>query len=449
MAFQKKKKSPRDKGGEQQQKAVKPASDAEALAFVESLKKSGQLGDIKRKIDFISTGSWVVNRLIGDGSHQNRPGGVPRGYITEIYGDEGCGKTTLALHIAKQALDAGQRVVYADFEKSLRQQFKYIENIGVNTAPPNFLHIEPDNFEDGVKTIGLAMMKLAPSVVIVDSVTAMLPKAAFEGDADEGVQVGLHAKLTGTWLNWIAKRLAKRNCALVLVNQMRSAIKKDKFDMGPTEITSGGRAIRFFTSLRIHMRPGLKEKVEEISDITGVSEKKAISQTVKVVVEKNKLDMPFKSGPIYIQFGHGIDNVLSMIELAINRKIIKKDGSFFSWKDANSDLQFRVQGKQALKRHLEENPEILEVLKPKLQPNRDDVEMDESFRMLESKRQGGNLTDDEKDELRAIRKIKGLPIDGDLSEEEATDLDELEAAIGGKKSNKDSDEPEDGEDKDE
>lgn len=433
MAFQKKKKKDQ-KGKSPEQKNEKPASDTEALAFIESLKKSGHLGDIKRKIDFLSTGSWVVNRLIGDGSQQNRPGGVPRGYVTEVYGDEGCGKTTLALHIAKQALDAGFRVIYADFEKSLRQQRKYIENIGVDISPPNFCHIEPDNFEDGVKLIGIAMMKLGPAVIIVDSVTAMLPKAAFEGEADEGVQVGLHAKLTGTWLNWITKRLGKKNCALVLVNQMRSTIKADKYDTGPKEVTSGGRAVRFYSSLRIHMKPGLREQVEEISDITGISEKKAVSQVIKVVIEKNKLDMPFKSGPIYIQFGYGIDNVMSMIELAINRHIIKKEGAWFSWKDADSDLQFKVQGKQSLKRHLEANPEILEVLKPKLQPNRDDAEMDNTLRELESKRESNSLSDDEKEELKSIRKIKGLPVDDlGISDDDAMDLSELENSMGGKK----------------
>lgn len=436
MAFQKKKKKElrEQKNRIAEEKAAKPASDAEALEFIKSLEKSGHLGNIKKKIDFVPTGSWVVNRLIGDGSQQNRPGGVPRGYVTEIYGDEGCGKTTLALHIAKEALDAGFRVIYADFEKSLRQQRKYVENIGVNISPPNFCHIEPDNFEDGVKLIGIAMVKLAPALVIVDSVTAMLPKAAFEGDADVSVQVGQHAKLTGTWLNWITKRLGRRNCALVLVNQLRSTIKADKFDMGPKEVTSGGRAIRFFTSLRLHMHPGEKERVEVISDITGVEEKKAISQVVKVVVEKNKLDIPFKSGPIYIRFGYGIDNIMSMIELGINRRVIKKEGAWFSWKDKNSDLQFRMQGKQALKKYLDETPEVTDVLKAVLQPGQDMTEMDNTMRELEVKRQSGSLSEDEKDELRTIRKMKGLPVDDiGLSEEDTTDLEELEKSIAGAK----------------
>jgi len=428
VAFPKKKKTTKDKPAAKGTSG-RP-SDAEALAFAESLKKDGKLGDITRKIDFVSTGSWVVNRLIGDGSHENRPGGVPRGYVTEIYGDEGCGKTTLALHIAKMAQESGERVVYADFEKSLRQQYKYVQNIGVNVNPPHFLHIEPDNFEEGVKLIGLSMVKVQPAVIIVDSVTAMLPKAAFEADADESVQVGLHAKLTGWWLNWITKRLGKKNIALVLVNQKRSYIKTDKFDKGPKEITSGGKAIRFFTSVRMHMHPGKKEQIETVSDITGVEEKKAINQTVKVVIEKNKLDMPFKSGPIYIAFGQGIDNILSMIELAVNRRIIKKEGAWFSWKDTSSDMQFKVQGMQALKRHLEENPEILEVIKPKLQPTRDDAEMDQTYRELEAKRQSGALGEGEVDELRSIRKIKGLPVDDlELSEEDIEGLRELENGL--------------------
>lgn len=428
MATSKKKKTSKSKA-ESKDTTGRP-SDADAIAFAESLKKSGKLGDISRKIDFVSTGSWVVNRLIGDGSHDNRPGGIPRGYVTEIYGDEGCGKTTLALHIARMAQEAGERVVYADFEKSLRQQYKYVQNIGVKVNPPDFIHIEPDNFEEGVKLMGMAMVKVQPAVIIVDSVTAMIPKAAFEADADESVQVGLHAKLTGWWLNWITKRLGKKNIALVLVNQKRSYIKTDRFDTGPKEITSGGKAIRFFTSLRMHMRPGKKEIIKDISDITGVEENKAVSQTVKVVVEKNKLDMPFKSGPIYIAFGQGIDNVMSMVELAVNRRVIKKEGSWFSWKDASSDMQFKVQGMPALKKHLEDNPEILEIIKPKLQPNRDETEMDNTFRELEAKRESGTLSADEVDELRSIRKIKGLPVDDiGLSTDDIESLKELEIGL--------------------
>jgi recombination protein RecA len=405
-------------------------SDVEALAFIESLRKTGVVGDITKKIDFISTGSWVINRLIGDGTHTDQPGGIPRGYITEVYGDEGCGKSTLGLHIAKQVIDAGQRVVYADFEKSLRTQFKYIENIGLNISPPNFLHLEPDNFEDGVKLIGKSLVMLSPAVIIVDSVTTMLPKAAFDADADDGVQVGLHAKLTGSWLNWIHKRLPKKNCALVLINQLRSTIKTSMYDTGPKEVTSGGRAIRFYCTVRIHMRPTEKEQVESTSLITGLSEKKAVSQTIKVVIDKNKLDMPFKSGPIYIQFGQGIDNLMSLVELAINKRVIKKDGAWFSWSDKDSGLQFKLQGKASLKKHLEENPDILEIIKPKLVPSRDEAEMESAMKSLEAKGVE-NLTEDEKEELKAMRKIKGVSVDDlELSSEDAADLLELENAMG-------------------
>lgn len=421
-------KKPKQKSKAPKEPKSGKATDAEALAFIEDLRKEGVVGDIKKKIDFVSTGSWVINRLIGDGTHTNRPGGVPRGYMTEIYGDEGCGKTTVGLHIAKQAIDAGERVVYADFEKSLRTQFKYIENIGLDISPPNFLHLEPNNFEEGVKLIGKAMMMLSPAVIIVDSVTTMIPKAAFDADADEGVQVGLHAKLTGSWLNWMQKRLARKNVALVLINQMRSNIKTDIYDTAPKEITSGGRAIRFYTTVRVHMRSSSKETIEATSEITGDKEYRAVSQTVKVFIEKNKLDMPFKSGPIYIQFGQGIDNVLSLVELALNRHIIKGSG-WYSWEDKDTGLSFKVQGKAALKRHLEENPEILEVLKPKLAPSRDEAEIDNAMRKLEAKGVE-NLTKEEKDELRSIRKAKGMSVnDIDMTSEDADDLAELEEVI--------------------
>ena len=175
--------------------------------YIAAMKKGGILGDIHKKIDLISTGSWVINRLIGDGTHTDAPGGVPRGFFTEICGDESTGKTTLALHIAKQVLLAGEPVVYADFEHSLRLQLSYVKNIGIDTNSPNFIHITPNSLQEGTSAIGKALVMVKPSVIIIDSVAAMLPQETLDKDANETMAIGKHAKLVGSFINWIGKKL--------------------------------------------------------------------------------------------------------------------------------------------------------------------------------------------------------------------------------------------------
>lgn len=423
---------PEKKQSSKKNKKTSPAKDESSKArdsFVEDLRKKGMLGDIKKKIDLIPTGSFSLNRIIGDGTLSDQPGGMPRGYIIELYGDESTGKTTVALHVAKKVVDMNQIVIYADFEKSLRTQFKYIENIGLNIMSPNFIHLVPDNFEDGARIIGESLIKLNPALIIIDSVAAMLPKATFDKNADEVTQIGLHAKLTGSFLNWINKKLEKKNCALLLLNQMRSNIKTSQYDPGPKKTTTGGNAPKFFSTIRIRLKAtSSKEEVTDKNAITGLPEKKAVSQVVKAVVEKNKLDVPWKSAPIHIVFGQGIDNILSLIALGINKKIIKKSGAFLSWKDPNSDLEFSIQGKWNLRRHLEQHPEILEAMKPYLAPTKDEQEMDEMQQELESKGIK-NLTEEEIEQLKEIRRIKGEAIDDleGFSEEDLADLADLKS----------------------
>jgi recombination protein RecA len=408
-------------------KGDKLPGQKERDAFISSLKKQGMLGDIHKKIDFISTGSWVINRLIGDGSHSCAPGGIPRGFFTEICGDESTGKTTLALHIAKQALQLGETVVYADFEQSLRLQANYIKNIGLDIDSPNFIHIVPESLQSGVQMIGKSLIMVRPAVVIIDSVAAMLPKETVDKDADETTQIGIHAKMVGSFINWISKKLQKYNTAVILINQFRSNIKSSKYDPGPNMITTGGKALQYFIGLRIRLKKtSNNEEVSEKSEITGVAEKKRISQEVKVVIEKNKLDMPWKSGPIYVVFGYGIDNLMSLITLGANMGVIKKTGAYLSWKDPTDTYTFNVSGKQALKKYFIENPKALDALQPFLMPSRDDSEMDNTMAELEAIGID-SLTDDQKEQLKVIRRIKGLPTDDlELSDDQKGDLAELE-----------------------
>lgn len=412
----------------------KTSKNDPALAYVAALEKEGLLGDVKKKIDFISTGSWIVNRLIGDGTHTDSPGGFPRGYIVEVYGDEGCGKTTLALHAAKQVQLAGGRVIYADFEHSLRTQYKYIENLGVDMNPPNFIHLQPNSFEEGASRIGHGLIKVKPALIVIDSVTAMLPQSTFDADADHETQIGKHAKLTGNFLNWMNKRLDKANCCLLLLNQLRSVIKTSKYDAGPNEITSGGKAPRFYSSVRLKLAAtSKKEEVTSTSNLTGISEKKRVSQIVKATVEKNKLDIPFKSGPIYITFGQGIDNIMSLINYGVNRKIIKKSGAFFEWKDPNGNHDFKVQGVIKLKMFLEQNPDTLDALKPYLVPTQDEQTKQEIKEDLEA-RGWDRLDDEEKKTLTSLREeLDGIPNDDDIDSSDLEDLDSLKEMTEGLK----------------
>lgn len=427
------------KKSEEKKEAPAPKKDAtketsaqkEREAYVAGLRKQGMVGDIHKKIDFINTGSWVINRLIGDGSHRDQPGGIPRGFVTEICGDESTGKTTLALHIAKSVMQNDEPVIWADFEHILRLQLSYVKNIGIDTMSPNFLHLIPESLQEGVHAIGEGLVKMRPALIVIDSVAAMMPRETTEGAADDVTQIGKHAKLVGSFITWITKKLQKYNCALLLINQFRANIKASQYDPGPSQITTGGNALQYYNGIKIRLKKTQnKEEVTEQSSITGVSEKKRISQEVKVVIEKNKLDMPWKSGPIYLVFGYGIDNFMSLISLGINKNVIKRSAGYLTWKDPNGEHSFNVNGKLALKKHFIENPKALEALQPYLMPTRDDNEMEETLKALEAIGVE-NLNDEQKEQLKEIRKIKGTSTDDlDLSDDQKDDLAGLSSLTG-------------------
>jgi len=409
------------------------ASQKEREKYIASLRKQNMLGEINKKIDFISTGSWVLNRLIGDGNNENKPGGIPRGFITEICGEEASGKTTIALHTARQVLLNNEPVIYADFEHSLRLQQKYVKNLNIDTDSSNFIHIIPDNLQDGVKAIGNSLVMIRPALIVIDSIAAMIPKEIMEGDADDVPAIGRHARQVGSFINWIGKKLQRYNCALIVINQFRSNIKASQYDPGPTQITTGGKALQYFIGLKIKLKKmtgkDAKEEITEKSLITGVSEKKCISQGVKAIVEKNKLDIPWKSGPIYIVFGSGINNMISLIFLGINLRVIKQSGAYYNWSDPSGKYSVNASGKQALRKYFIETPEALEILKSTLLITRDDSEMEQT--MLELESLGiDNLNEEQKEQLKEIREIKGLPTDDlKLTETEQEDLKELDSIM--------------------
>lgn len=311
----------------------------------------------KETIDFIPTGSWVLNQIIGDGTMTGTPGGFPRGHIVEIFGDESSGKTTIGLSAIAKTQEMGGFGILMDFEQSFHST--YAEKLGINLNKDKFIVSRPSHFQQGARQIE-NMLLMKPPIIVIDSVAAMLPKQVLDADVDESMMVGIHARLMSMLLQRISKQLQASNTCLVFLNQLRAVIKKSKWETGPDEESSGGRALKYYSSVRIKLKKSKIEHIDAISKITGKKEKEPINVTIKASVVKNKIDKPHYSGPIYIRFGEGFDNILSIIELAINLGVIKKSGSFFQFDT------IKEQGKESFRTALNENPKIFEKLQNSL-----------------------------------------------------------------------------------
>lgn len=312
----------------------------------------------KRNLDFIPTGSWVLNQIIGDGTMTGTPGGFPRGHFVEIFGNESSGKTTIGLSAIAKAQEMGFMGVLMDFEQTFHQ--KYAEKLGLDLSENKFLVSQPIHFQQGARQTEKLLEIVKPAIIVIDSVSAMLPKQMLEADADEAAIVGCQARLMSGFLQRISKLLQKSNTCLLFINQLRSVIKKSKYEPGPNEESSGGRALNYYSSLRIKLRTKKVDHVSTISKITGKKDKEPINVMVEASVVKNKIDRPHYSGPLYIRFGEGFDNILSIIELAINIGVIKKSGPYFSFEN------IKEQGKDAFRTALNENPKTFENLQNNL-----------------------------------------------------------------------------------
>jgi recombination protein RecA len=439
---QKKWKDKKQQKKEEAEKRQNKKGEDLSAEFLADLKKSGVYCEMQ-KVDFIPTGCLTLNKIIGDGSQTNKAGGFPRGYITELFGAESSGKSTIAAHAAKVVLSKGERVVWADFEHSFQLQIPYYQKIGLNVKDSNLFVITPKNFEDGVLRIGQSLFKLnpPPALIIIDSVTAMMPKANVEADAGETVQIGLHAKLFGTFMNYITKYLDEKKTALLLLNQLRVDITMSSMPGrhgGPKMISSGGNATKFFAAVRIQLLPDSfhDEETTGTNAITGeTGQKKLYSGAIKAICVKNKYDLPYKSGPVYMTVGKGIDNIMSLVILGENTKIIKTaTAGWLSWEDPNKQHSFKIQGRVNLVKHLEQNPEALKALMPYLNPSESN---DAKFmRKVELEEKGvENLEASEKKELKKLQeqlkdyKPDESPMDGEVEVEAETPSPKDEAAL--------------------
>lgn len=288
-----------------------------------------RLGDNdKREIDVISSGSIALDVALGIG-------GYPKGRIVEIFGPESSGKTTFALHAIAEAQKAGGKVAFIDAENSLDPQ--YAARLGVNIN--ELLLSQPDNGEQALEITEALVRSGAISVIVIDSVAALVPKAEIEGEMGE-VSVGLQARLMSKALRKLTGVINKTNTIAIFINQLR---EKVGVSYGNPEVTTGGRALKFYSSIRLDIRRS--EQIKQGTDIIG--------NTVKVKVVKNKMAPPFKKCEVDIMYGTGISHEGELIELGSEADIIQKSGAWYAYKGEKIG-----QGKENAKDYLKANPKV-------------------------------------------------------------------------------------------
>lgn len=279
-------------------------------------------------IETISTGSIGIDIALG-------VGGVPRGRIIEIYGPESSGKTTVALHIVAEAQKLGGEAAFIDAEHALDPA--YAKNLGVDID--NLIVSQPDTGEQGLEIAEALVRSGAVDVIVVDSVAALVPKAEIDGEMGDS-HIGLQARLMSQALRKLAGIVSKSNTVLIFINQLR---EKVGIIFGNPETTTGGRALKFYSSIRMDIR-----RVESIKEGTEI-----IGNRTKIKIVKNKVAPPFKTAEVDIIYGKGISKEGSLLDVASDYEVIDKSGSWYSYKD-----QRIGQGRENVKKFLADNPEI-------------------------------------------------------------------------------------------
>lgn len=287
-------------------------------------------------VDHISTGSIGLDAALGIG-------GLPKGRIVEIFGPESSGKTTIALHVIAEAQKQGGEVAFIDVEHALDPV--YAANLGVDID--SMLVSQPDTGEQALEITEALVRSGAIEVVVIDSVAALVPKAEIEGDMGDS-HMGLHARLMSQALRKLAGAISKSNCIAIFINQLR-----DKVGVvyGSSETTTGGRALRFYASVRLDIRR--QESIKVGGEIVG--------NRTKAKVVKNKVAPPFKEAEFDIMYGRGISHEGEIIDLGIKYDIVKRSGAWISYNDEKI-----AQGRDNAKAYIAEHPELAKEIEDKI-----------------------------------------------------------------------------------
>jgi recombination protein RecA len=312
-----------------------------ALAQIErqfgkgSIMKLGEAA-ANQQIEVIPTGSISLDVALG-------VGGLPRGRVVEIYGPESSGKTTLTLHVIAEAQKAGGVAAFIDVEHALDPA--YARNLGVDLD--NLLISQPDTGEQALDIAEMLVRSNAVDVVVVDSVAALVPKAEIEGDMGDA-HVGLQARLMSQALRKLTAAISKSRTTMIFINQIR---EKVGVMFGNPETTSGGRALKFYASVRMDIR-----KLEQIKSGTD-----PVGSRTRVKVVKNKVAPPFQVAEFDIMYGRGISRTGDLIDLGLKHEIVGKSGSWYTYGDARIG-----QGRENAKAYLEEHPEVAGEIEEKI-----------------------------------------------------------------------------------
>lgn len=290
-------------------------------------------------VDAISTGSLAIDYCLG-------VGGLPRGRIIEIYGPESSGKTTLALQCIAECQKGGGKAAFIDAEHAIDP--RYAKALGVDVD--ELILSQPDSGEQALEIAEVLIKSGAIDLIVIDSVAALVPQAELDGEMGDS-NIGLHARLMSKAMRKLAGAMNSNNCTTIFINQLR---EKVGVMFGNPEVTTGGRALKFYSTIRLEVR-----KSEAIKDGTEI-----IGNKVNVKVAKNKVAPPFKACQVEIYYGQGISHIAEIINMGVDMGIIDKSGSWFSYKGEKIG-----QGSEAVKAYLLANPQIDEEITNQIKEN--------------------------------------------------------------------------------